>query len=54
MPAQYEAILSKFLQEGLKKKIAQQHAARIYNAQHPDTPVGQHSQWDKGEHGRKA
>lgn len=39
MPAQYEAIRDKMESQGMSEDAAQSHAARIYNAGHPDAPV---------------
>ena len=43
MPRQYEAIRDKLEAKGMKAKAAKSHAARIYNAAHPNNPVGPHS-----------
>lgn len=43
MPRQYEAIRDKLEGQGMKAQEAKSHAARIYNSQHPRTPVGPHS-----------
>jgi hypothetical protein len=43
MPRQYEAIRDKLEAKGMKAKAAKSHAARIYNAAHPHSPVGPHS-----------
>jgi hypothetical protein len=39
MPAQYEAVRDKLESQGMPGNAAQSHAARIYNAGHPDAPV---------------
>ena len=39
MPPQYEAIRDKMESQGMSEDTAQSHAARIYNAGHPDAPV---------------
>jgi hypothetical protein len=39
VPKQYEAMRDKFRASGLSGKAAKAKAARIYNANHPDTPV---------------
>jgi hypothetical protein len=43
MPKQYEAIRDKMESQGMPAKQAKTHAAKIYNSQHPKTPVGPHS-----------
>ena len=43
MPKQYEAIRDKLVAKGMAYDDAQTHAAKIYNAAHPDRPVGRHS-----------
>jgi hypothetical protein len=45
MPYQYEEIKKKFLAQGMSNEEAEQHAARIYNANRPQgaPPVGPHS-----------
>jgi hypothetical protein len=43
MPKQYEAIRDKAIASGMSKKAAQKKAARIYNAKHPNNPVGRNS-----------
>lgn len=40
MPAAYEAMRDKFMAEGMSRKAAQGKAARIWNAKHPENPVG--------------
>jgi hypothetical protein len=47
MPRQYEKIRDGLLAIGYDRKAAQAKAAAIYNAQHPDRPVG--GQSDKVE-----
>ena len=47
MPKQYEAMRDRFVKEGLSLPAAKAKAARIYNSQHPDKPVGPH--YDKGK-----
>ncbi len=47
MPAGYLKMKAKFMAEGLSEKAAMRKAARIWNAKHPDSPVG------KGEHKKK-
>jgi len=42
MPRGYEKMREKFMNEGMTKKNAQGKAARIWNAQHPNNPVGRH------------
>lgn len=42
MPEQYEAIKKKFLSEGTGEAEAKTRAAKIYNSQNPDNPVGPH------------
>jgi hypothetical protein len=42
MPRQYEAIRDRLIREGKSEKEAKRRAARIYNARHPDNPVGPH------------
>jgi len=39
MPAQYTAIRDKMESQGMSEDAAQSHAARIFNAAHPDAPV---------------
>lgn len=39
MPKQYEAIRDRLIAQGLREAAAKQQAARIYNSQHPKTPV---------------
>lgn len=39
MPKQYEAIRDKFLKEGMSEDEAKRRAAKIYNADHPKSPV---------------
>ena len=40
MPAGYEAMRDKFKKQGLSDKAAKRKAARIWNAKHPNNPVG--------------
>jgi hypothetical protein len=40
MPKGYEKMRDKFIKEGLSKEAAQKKAARIWNSQHPNSPVG--------------
>ena len=47
MPRGYERMVARFIAEGMSKKAAQAKAARIWNATHPNNPVG------RGRHGRK-
>lgn len=42
MPKQYEAIRDKLTAQGMNEHDAKMHAAKIYNAAHPKTPVGRH------------
>jgi len=39
MPRQYEAIRDKFVRQGMPLKEAKRRAAKIYNAEHPKSPV---------------
>jgi hypothetical protein len=39
MPAQYEAIRDKFIEQGMSAKEAKKHAAMIYNSLHPGKPL---------------
>lgn len=48
MPRQYEAMRDRFIAEGMSRDAAQAKAARIYNAAHPDAPVG-HGEGHRGE-----
>jgi len=40
MPAGYEQMRDKFIREGMSEKAAKKKAARIWNATHPQNPVG--------------
>jgi hypothetical protein len=40
MPAQYLAMKRKFISEGMSEEDAATKAAKIYNSQHPNDPVG--------------
>jgi len=40
MPRGYEKIRDKLQKEGMSKKAAQTKAAKIWNAKHPNNPVG--------------
>ncbi len=42
MPKAYEKMRDRFQLLGLTRKAAQRKAARIYNAKHPERPVGPH------------
>ena len=43
MPKAYEKMRDNFKRQGLPSKAAKTKAARIYNSQHPETPVtGKH------------
>ena len=44
MPAGYLKIKQSFIQKGYSEKQAETHAARIWNHNHPNDPVG------RGEH----
>lgn len=39
MPKAYVEMRDKFIEEGLGAKAAKTKAAKIYNSQHPDTPL---------------
>jgi hypothetical protein len=43
MPAGYEKIRDTLLTRGLSRKAAQSKAAKIWNAKHPNNPVGRHN-----------
>lgn len=40
MPAQYEAIRDRLIRQGVPMAEAKRRAAKIYNSQHPNNPVG--------------
>ena len=42
MPKEYEAIRDKLVKQGTSYDEAQDHAAAIYNSQHPGSPVTGH------------
>lgn len=47
MPKGYERMRDAFQKKGMKKKAAQRKAARIWNAKHPNNPVGRHEKKKK-------
>ena len=47
MPKGYEKLRDKFIAEGDPLKEAQRQAARIWNAEHPNNPVGRHKKKKK-------
>jgi len=40
MPEGYIKMRNKFMREGYSRKKAEEKAAKIWNAEHPDNPVG--------------
>jgi hypothetical protein len=43
MPKAYTAIRDKLVAEGMPLEEAKTHAAKIYNSQHPGSPVGRYT-----------
>jgi hypothetical protein len=43
MPKGYEEIRDRLIDQNMPVKEAKMHAARIWNAQHPENPVTRHS-----------
>ncbi len=42
MPKGYEKMRDSFIRKGMTEKAAKGKAARIWNAAHPNNPVGRH------------
>gem|GEM_PF-3338035 len=55
VPAGYERMRDAFIAEGMSRDAAQGKAARIWNAKHPENPVGRgyDDKGRKGQRGRK-
>jgi len=48
MPKGYEKIRDSLIKKGKSKKEAQEMAAKIWNSEHPDNPVGRKHKKRKG------